>query len=692
MNQSPPVRKRLAESRIGVLLAACLSLLWLVSMAVVDGHASSFYPVSWVLAGVVVLAVCAQLLGYKVVSLSWTGWFGLLVGGYFAVRCAHSPSLVDSWFESGLIFGAFVFYMAGLYAGQTRGFALILWTLALAVILNVAALWLMGTTDASVHLFGRPEYTLAGLNTRNVTLFVYKNFAGLMLALCGGMMIWLVIWCRIKGLRAVLLALCGVAGVVASFFCGTRVMLLEIPLLCAIGSFLWIFLTLYKGKSLNALQLMLGSGLLLLLAIFVVDCFLGQSMLEMAFGVDSHRRFMIWGEAWRIVGDAPPCGFGASSAQWLMAPLHDEWALPNYVHNDYLQAWVDYGIVGLALMFLLLVALIVQGVRAMASDYVSDECKVKAAMALLGLGGIAAAAVTDFVWHNFAIVTFAAFCCGILATPFRHAPLRLFDSRNWAPGSKPQVPPLRAQTGVGKVVLLMGALGLCLMLVQLGLNLRHGWNAQWQYDKMVKQNATVDQRRAFLVQTATHYPDSRMADEYALMGGGNMYWPAYEQMLKVVLEHNPLQIFTAAMLADVLGRQQKFHEAERVFRRYYPGDGPDNKLLNTWAAHYATHLFAYGQQLMSDNKREPALSMLMHADRITKAGSRPATFPGALYRPGAQCWVNGGTIHRRKFIENCRTDIVVLQSVGVQPDHSWKAPLEPGGKPALYSRYMHEDN
>ncbi|MBE6434709.1 MAG: hypothetical protein E7030_00715 [Akkermansiaceae bacterium] len=692
MNQSSPVRKRLAESRIGVLLAACLCLLWLVSMAVVDGHAASFYPVSWVLLGVVVLAVCAQLLGYKVVSLSWVGWFGLLVGGYFAVRCAYSPSVVDSWYESGLIFGAFVFYMAGVYAGQTPGYKLILWTLIVAVVANMGALWLMSNTDASIHLFGRPEYTPAGMNSRNVTLFFYKNFAGLMLALCGMMLVWLVIWYHIKGLRAVLPVFCGVAGVIASFFCNTRVVLLEIPLLCAIGSFLWIMLSLYRGKALNALQLMAGAGLFVLLSVFVVDCFMGQTMLDLAFGVDSHRRFMIWGEAWRIVGDAPIYGFGASAAQWLMAPLHHEWALPNYVHNEYLQAWVDYGMVGLGLMFLLLVALVVQGVRAMASDYVCDECKVKAAMALLGMVGIAAAAITDFVWHNFAIVVFTAFCCGILATPFRHAPLRVFDGRNWAPGSTRQAPPLRAQTGVGKVLILAGALSLGLLLAQLGLKLCHGWHAQWQYDKMVKQNATVDQRRAFLVETVAAYPDSRLADEYALMGGGNMYWPIYEQMLKVVLQNNPLQIFTAAMLADALGRQQKFYEAEQVFRRYYPGDGPDNRLLNTWAAHYANHLFAYGQQQMSANRREIALSMLMHADRITKSGTHPASCPGALYRPGTHCWVNGGSKHRRKFIENCRMDIVVLQSVGVQPDHSWKAPLSPGGKPALYSRYMHEDN
>lgn len=41
----------------------------------------------------------------------------------------------------------------------------------------------------------------------------------------------------------------------------------------------------------------------------------------------------------------------------------------------------------------------------------------------------------------------------------------------------------------------------------------------------------------------------------------------------------------------------------------------------------------------------------------------------------------------RLFVQRCLTNLFILKSTGIQPDDSWKRPLQPGGKTALYARY-----
>ena len=692
MTQSAPVRKRLAESRVGFLVALLLCLLWLVSMAVVDGHASSFYPIGCALVVVAVLVFGAMAAGYKVVKMSLTAWFGLVVGGYFLTRCALGPVVVSSWYESGLLLGGFVFYLFGMYAAQGAGHRLLIVSIGAAVLLNAAALYVMGETDAGIHLLGRPEMSLCGANSRNVTLFVYKNFAGLTLSLWGIMLLWYAVWRGKWGWKNALIALMGIVGIVASFFCESRVMRLILPLVGGCGAVLWVLMSLGRKKSLSGLQVLLGSLMLMACVAVVVDCFFSRRLADLLFGVDSHLRFKIWAEAWGIVGDAPLWGYGADVAQWLMAASYNQWQLPNYVHNEYLQAWVDYGIIGAALLFLFVVVHVVHGVYIVVSEHVSAQRKLVTSVALLCMVGMAAAALTDFVWHNFAIVAMTAFAAGVAASPFPRPALRLFDFRNWAPESRNHVRALRAEGGGVKLLLMAAIVGCGVMTAGLCMKLQPGYHAQWQYEQIVENGAPNEQRRAFLCDAVLTYPDSRIADHYALMGGGDMLWGKYEQMLRFVLGNNPYQIFTAAMLGDVLGRQQKFAEAEAVFRRYYPGDGPENTILNLWTVYYTTNLYAWAQQLISDEEPEKALSMMQYADTITKSGLHPATYPSQYYRAGTHCWVDGGSKHRRKFIQNCKMDRSVLEAIGVQPDHSWKAPMEPGGKSALYSRFVSMEN
>lgn len=661
-------------------------------MPVVDGHASSFFLIGWGLSAVVLLAVLAIISGHKIVRISLTGWLGIGTGLYFLIRSIYSTSLVDSWYETGLIMGAFVFYIAGIYSAQASKTRVLLTAIVLCVILNAVALYLMSNTSTDIRMLGRPEICLAGENTRNTSLFVYKNFAGLAFALSGALLIWYGIRRAKADAKAAAMWIVGAGGLACSLCCATRVIWLAIPIVCTVSATIWVMQTIIKKKQLNSVQIALMAILLTGLFTLVVDCFMDGRIFDAIFGVDSHLRFKIWAEAWRNVGNAPLYGYGSAAAQWIMSPGYDDWHLPNYVHNEYLQAWMDYGIIGIGLMLCFILLHVMHAFCILASEHIDKARRLKTAIALNCLICIAAAAFTDFVWHNFSLVTLTAFSCGILASPYPHAPLRLFDFRNWAPESRPNARPLRAESGARKCILLTLFIGSGLMLVKHCLAIYPGWSAQWEYARLVEQGATNEQRRQFLLEAVQHYPDSKIADHYALMGSGNMYWSRYEQMLRCVLEHNPRQVFTAAMLADTLGRMQRFQEAEIVFRRYYPQDGPNNSLLNTWAVHYATNLFAWAEQMLTNNKREVALSMMITADKIMRSGPRPSSTPGLYYRGGPHCWVDGGSPHRRTFIANCRTDLTILQTIGIKPDHSWKAPLEPGGKPALYSRYFTIEN
>lgn len=654
-------------------------------MSVVDGQASSFAPVGYALAAFALLLVVGLLVRLRVVRLSLTAWFGLAVGAYFLIRCMESPSLVDSWQEQGLILGAFVFYVTGVYYGRVssnRGLAQIL---VLAVVGNILAWWLMNDTNANISVLGRPESTVIGPASRNVTLLVYKNFAGLMLCLCSALLTWYALWIK-KTAGGILCLLLGIGGIVISFYCQTRVVFLVSPLLLAIGSILWVLQTVFSDKRLSGVQCFVLVLVVLGLAVFVADCCLNQSLLNAIWGVDSHLRFYIWSAAWRVVGDVPLWGAGASAAQWLMLPGYNAWNLPNYVHNEYLECWVNYGIIGVLLMFSLLFIHIFHGVRAMASEHSSAPVKMKICLALLCVVSIAVAALTDFVWHNFSIVGATAFACGVLAAPFPRPQLRLFDFRNWAPEVRNRVQPLRAESVPGKLLLMAGALMIALLSYSQSQTLIKSYANQWKFSELVADGASPEKQREFLLSVVPDYPDSRIADYYALLGPGDLDWKRYEQALRTILHHNPRQQHTAAMLADVLGRLRCFHEAELVFRRYYTGDGLDNTLINAWAVQYATNLYAWGQQMLSEGKREIAYSMFIHAENIMKKGK--ASFPSFRYRSGPKSWIDGGSKQRKNFISFCRTDLTVLRAVGTEPDDSWKAPLEPGGKPALYLRYQ----
>ena len=684
MTKQPTVSRRLAESRPGYILGGILAVLWITAMSAADSNACTLTPFLWGLSGVVIMAVICILMGYKVVRLPLIAWLSLAAGGYYLVRAYNGFSLTDNWTDIGLICFAFVYYLAGVYGGQrlsSRGCALVL---GIAAAINIFYLWLLKDSDISLHWVGRTDVSLVGTNTRNVSLFVYKNFAGLFLALSGGLLLWRNIWRGTRCLSTLLSSALGVGAIVASFFCDTRAILLIIPLLVLSGWLLWLILKIFSDKGLG--WVMITTGVLILTGALMAgyEFLFGDTLLKSIFDSDSHLRFLVWENVNNAAMRAPLWGFGPGGSTWEIVTTYREWQLPNYAHNEYLQMWADYGLIGLGLMLLIIVLHIIQGFLALASDSLSTERRISVSLALLCLGVLCCTATTDYVWHNTALISMGAFTCGTLASPFPHRPLQLFSCRKWRESDKPV--PVKAEGRCAKVIISAAALTLAALMLQLSSILYRPFIAQWQYDTMIARGDSTEQCRAHLLNIVPDYPHSKIADEFILRAPTTTpNWEEYEQALRHILEANPRQLFTASILAQCLGKQKRFEDAEKVFRHYYPGDGPDNNILSPWATFYTANLQLWGMQHIEKGDLGTALSMLNYADKLAK---KTGYIPNAQYRSGVRSWVQWGSKSQRLFQKSCRADLTTLRAINPPENHSWQQPITKGGKPALYTRYQ----
>ncbi len=684
MTKQPPVSRRLAESRPGYILGGILALLWITAMSAADSNACTLTPFLWGLSGVVIMAVICILMGYKVVRLPLIAWVSLAVGGYYLVRAYHGFSLTDNWTDIGLICFAFVYYLAGVYGGQrlsSRGCALVL---GIAAAINIFYLWLLKDSDISLHWVGRTDISLIGTNTRNTGLFVYKNFAGLFLALSGGLLLWRNIWRGTRSLSTLLSSALGVGAIVASFFCGSRAILLILPLLLISGWILWLILKIFSDKGLG--WIMITTGVLILTGALIAgyEFLFGDTLMKSLFDSDSHLRFHVWEYVNNAATRAPLWGFGPCGSTWEIVTTYREWQLPNYAHNEYLQMWADYGLIGLGGMLLIIVLHIIHAFLALSSDSLFPERRISVSLALLSLGGLCCSAITDFVWHNAALISMGAFACGTLASPFPHRPLQIFNRQKWRESDKPI--PVKAEGRCVKVIISAASLALVALMLQLSGTLYRPFIAQWQYDAMIARGDSTEQCRAHLLNIVPIYPHSKIADEFILRAPTTTpNWDEYEKALLQILEANPRQLFTASILAQCLGKQHRFEDAEKVFRYYYPEDGPGNNNLSPWATFYTANLQHWGMQHIEKGDLGTALSMLNYADKLAKI---TGYIPNAQYRSGVRSWVHLGSDSQKLYQRSCRADLATLRAINPPQNHSWQQPLTEGGKPALYTRYQ----
>ena len=680
---------RLTESFPGRVAGWLLAVLWVFSMSGVDAHAFSSYPACVALVGVLALAAWGLLRGARLVRISWLGWCSLLAGGYFLVRCLCSYAVVDSWCEAVLILGAFVYYVAGVYAAQLPRHGVLFAVLGGALLANVVAYCLVDIPGFELAWTGRASQTPAGPNSVPTTLFVYKNFAGVFLCLGGCALGAWSLW-RQAGVWRVMGVLVSVVSVALSFACDSRSVYMLLPLALLGGWLMSLLLRVCSGRRLGWWNALLGVLLLVAGGLVLYDFLFGNQVVSAIFGVNSHLRYLIWRSVCEVLPGVPWYGCGANVTQWEIVPWYNEWQLPNYAHNEYLQVWVDYGLFGLVLVLGVLLLHVLQGLRCMVSDYERSDRRLLAGLAALMLLLMAVYAVVDFPWHSFALVALCAFLCGVLASPFVRGSESVFGRRRWAAGSHAAVLQVRAERWPGRVVLLVVMSGLGVLAGWLAVTLRPAWKAQWEYETLCCPGVddSGDARRALIAGLVPLYPSPALMDTYFMLPPPLQPNLALrEQLLKTALAANPRQLFTLTMLVDVLGSEQKFAEADRLMREYYVGDSMPDSCLNDWPSYYGYNLLIWGRYEMQQGNHARALSLLTYALALDKATHLNFTL---TWRKGPQPWNEYGGIKPglRRFVKDCEVDVRMLRAIGVQPDDSWRQAYTPGGKPALYGELL----
>lgn len=109
-------------------------------------------------------------------------------------------------------------------------------------------------------------------------------------------------------------------------------------------------------------------------------------------------RFLIWEGAWRMLMDEPWWGVGLGT-YWLQWPPYrhpDDISGGFYVHNDYLQIWIETGLPGLLLLLAVYVAVLIMFIRLVRHPKVRTAEIVESAGLFGGLLAIAAHTFFDF--------------------------------------------------------------------------------------------------------------------------------------------------------------------------------------------------------------------------------------------------------------------------------------------------------
>lgn len=683
--------KRLTESKLGLILGIVLAMVWIVSMSVADANVCTTAPLLWALAGVVGAATIGIACGLKVVRLPLTAWLSLGIGCYFLWRATCGCSHIDNLENIVLILGATVFYLSGVYSGQAESSKGCTLVLCLALLLNILYFYLLKDENLSLNWAGRADTSLAGPNTRNTSLFVYKNFAGLFLSAGGILLLWRYLWRGNSGLRGVPAVLIGLASVAISLHCSTRAPILVLPLMFVVGWVLWLIVRLYEQRPIGW-GIICGGGLLfVLLGIAVYDFLFASTIKDFIANADSHHRYEVWDYVSYSANKAPLWGYGPGGATWHHLADFKVGYLPNYAHNEYLQCWADYGTIGIMGMVLILLLHTIQGFLTLACEKSSHERRVRTAMALAMLCLLSAACATDYGWHSFALVSLTAYSCGTLASPHPTPAGGILRRRYVARESGSEYLPVKAETRTGRVLISALGLALAAALCRNALLLTPIWQKQLEYDSLVAQGASVETRREFLSSCIRMYPYYRVAEHYLTMAPTQTPdWQSCEQALRAVLEANPRQLYIAAALAQVLSKQAKYEEAEDVYRSYYPEDGIENNGANCWATHYTANLQKWGHSLLSTpGGISKAYSILTHAENIAK---KQKYLPGLRWRSGIHTWTPGGTKAQREAQKYYYQDFRLLRLINPPRDDSWKSPLRPGGQPALYQRFQKNEN
>lgn len=670
--------RRLTDLLPGKAAAWLLALLWIAGMSAFDTNACTAFPLVVGLGVVAALTLSSLSYGGRTVRLTWVSWVSLGIGGYYLVRCLNSYALVESWRESELIVGGCAFYVAGIYAAQGRNLRFVAFVLALSLVLNIAAFFLLQNGLLPIEWTGRPAWGFSGQNSVPITLFQYKNFAGDFLCICGLAAVWTAVWLQTHYAVRTAWLLLGASAVALSFCCQTRGVYVLLPVLVGVAWVLHLINSLYKGNRMGWGTWLVGGVLCLGVIVSVCEfLFSGESYVRL-LSTDTHLRSMAWRGICDEAPSAPLWGYGTSASHWDTIVHFNEWSTPNLAHNEYLQVWMDYGLLGVAGMLFVLFAHFICGFRRLASEHISPGFRLLVSVSVLILLGMAVCAVADFPWHQFALVGMTAFACGVTASPYPHC--------GKGDGDAPRPVRVQGRPGRGLIALL------CCVLVayscMMGKRLYEPWRAQWEFSTLLKQPEINEPARLALLERVLYqYPDPSLMDRYYMFPLRTPDWEKQEQLLRVALSGNPHQLYTAAMLADILTRHGKYAESEALLRRCYIGDGMDSTMMINWPAIYAVNLLRWGRSEMKRGNEGKAYSLLDYGLNVATHGHSGLSLTLLYCSNAPWCRTRSYRADVKRLEKLSTTDCALLKLLQVEKDDSWLAPQYPGGKPALYAEW-----
>lgn len=673
--------KRLTETIPGRTAAALLAVAWVASMAAVDGNAYSAWPFVVVIAVVALLFLSGMLCGGKTIRIPLTGWISLICGGYFLVRCLCSYATVDAWRESSLIVFCAVFYVAGIYGAQSKNGQYQAWILLTAVLMNVLYLYLQ-PGESNMLWTGRPEIGLDGQHSPPVNLFVYKNYAGAFQMLGGGLLLSIVMWLPLAGWFRLLCIALGLVSVCSAFFCNTRVVYLMGPLLIFVICLLQFIGELFTRDKVRKLTLICS---ILVSILFCAEAanFLAGDALRQITEIDTHGRYEMWKPVLNLALSGPCWGYGTAACHWEIITLWDLPQTPNMAHNEFLQAWGDYGIIGMGAVILIIAIHSLKGFHILSSEKVDATRRGLTGMALLVLWSMSVISFADFFWHSFAFASLTAYCCGMLASP-----LSGVDSDSRFREKRVSDTPIRAQGACGRAIMSVLSLGVAGFACWQSGNLSEAWSMQWEFNALEKSGTDpkFEKRLSILEQVIKKYPDSRVTDCYFTLPHYGGIRTQAKEMLQEVLRANPRQGYSLTMLVTLLGLEHRYEEAELLMRRYYPQEGLGLAYGCNWKFFYYYNLVRWSLELMEHGKPELGMSMAEYATNICEPG---AMFMSRwVFRPKAAPWKKSRGIHTieevRSVSNKAQKKLKLLRRLEVKKDDSWMRPMEPGGKTALY--------
>jgi len=117
-------------------------------------------------------------------------------------------------------------------------------------------------------------------------------------------------------------------------------------------------------------------------------------------------RILMWQSAWQIIKNSPIIGTGIGTFFIVYPAVRypTDRSSGNFLHNDYLQFWLETGLIGLCLMMLIMVTIIMLFVRVLRKNNLKLHDRLEITGLVSGLFAVAIHALVDFNFYIVAIL------------------------------------------------------------------------------------------------------------------------------------------------------------------------------------------------------------------------------------------------------------------------------------------------